>query len=496
MRKNLLAAVLVTAIVVASWALTAYWLDASSSRDFSVEGGVILSESDGMLTVWSYKPEVRVGFPDFDGTVLVRNCVSDATVEGVGDFERIGNTTITFDANGIDEEVIIAPPSKAKFTFAVMGDSHGHNYVLSEILSRLKGCEFALICGDVTPSGAAEEFNGFWETIAQSPVPVYCTMGNHDAKNGGASEYAARFGSSQYSFDYTDVRFTVIDSSDLNISKDDVTWVRETLEGAMSKVMLTHAPAYDPFGGDHILHPDSCDRVVTLAKYEGIDAVFAGHIHAFNRTTVSGTDFIISGGAGTTMIDGERHFVNVTVDKSGAFSFDRQVVVVDDPSMPHVNLIGREGNSTNLTVGDLMAMPRQNGLSAFENYYGNIGGQGNYSGVTIDDLIACVGGMEVGDLLRVTAVDGYRQDFGYLNVYPNDIWLDLQGSMILALSMDSVVVPDWQDGPKLLMLAPDGLYSNSDCEATSYDGQGYSVYPSAGARWVKNVATIRVMPCS
>jgi hypothetical protein len=64
--------------------------------------------------------------------------------------------------------------------------------------------------------------------------------------------------------------------------------------------------------------------------------------------------------------------------------------------------------------------------------------------------------------------------------------------MIIALEMDSVVAPDWDEGPRVAMIPQDGLYSNSDCELTSYPGQGYSVYPSAGARWVKNVMTIVV----
>ena len=67
--------------------------------------------------------------------------------------------------------------------------------------------------------------------------------------------------------------------------------------------------------------------------------------------------------------------------------------------------------------------------------------------------------------------------------------------MLIAFAMDSEFLPDWEDGPKLIMLASDGLYNNSDCEATSYDGQGYDIYASAGARWVKNAATIQVIPC-
>ena len=496
MKRNLVATVCVAAVMVASGVLAAYWLGAFAPDQVTIDGGIVLSESNAELTIWSYCPEVRIDLAGFEGTVLIRNCVPGAIVTGVDDFEKIGDTAISFAVNGRDDEVTIAPPPlQGQAKFAVMGDSQGRNYVLSAILSRTRGCEFALICGDVTPSGTAEEYQAFWETVSQSPVPVYCTMGNHDVKNEGVAEYTARFGNAQYSFDYGNLRFAVVDSSALSISEEQVEWVRETLDGAEHKVMVTHAPPFDPFGLNHTLDPSSCERVIALAESEAIDAVFTGHIHAYNHTILAGTDFIISGGAGAAMIEGQHHFVNVTYDGNGAFSYEKCEVIVDDPQAPHITLVGKDESSVNVTYEDLLAMPQQSGYSSFENYYGNIGGQGDYSGVAVADLLARVGGMSEGDLLRVTAGDGYIQEFGYLNIYPDESWLELQGVVIVALSMNSVTIPDWEDGPKLLMLAPDGLYSNSDCEATSYDDQGYSLYPSAGARWVKNVATMQVVPC-
>ena len=130
--------------------------------------------------------------------------------------------------------------------------------------------------------------------------------------------------------------------------------------------------------------------------------------------------------------------------------------------------------------------------SSYENLYGNIAGEGHYTGVLIRDLLELVGGMVEDGLLKITAVDGYYQEFGYLNAYPNATWLSLQGEMIVALEFDGVLAGEWAEGPRTAMLPDDGLYSNSDCELTSYDGQGYWVYESAGARWVKNTLTITV----
>jgi hypothetical protein len=254
--------------------------------------------------------------------------------------------------------------------------------------------------------------------------------------------------------------------------------------------MITHMPSYDPFGSDHTLDAASCDRVQAFALDNGLSGVYTGHIHAFYMLEVEGTEFMITGGAGATLVEGEHHHVVATVD-GGDLSYQKVDLVNDWSMSPHVSLTGREGQLLNLTFDDLLAMESLSAYSSYENLYGNIGGAGVYSGPSVASLIDMVGGMEEGDVLRVVASDGYAQEFGYLNVYASEEWLALQGTMILAMTLDDETVPDWS-GPRLAFLAPDGLYSNSDCEATSYEDQGYYLYPSAGSRWISYVASITV----
>ena len=316
-----------------------------------------------------------------------------------------------------------------------------------------------------------------------------------DVKTDGDKEYTSRFGPTQYSFSYGGVTFAVMDSSDLNVTESQIDWMRDVFPDDGKTVIMTHAPCYDPFGDDHTLFPASCQRVLEFAESDDIDAVLTGHIHAFNHTVIGGTDFVITGGAGATLTDGEHHYVNVTVSGSTGFAFEKHDVIVEMTPPPHVSVVGRDGSIQNITFEELAALPVLEGFSSFENFFGNIGGEGYYEGTALSTLVDLVGGMQEGDTLRVTATDGYYEDFGYLNVYPDSTWLELQGPMILAMALNNVSVPDWLDGPKLVMMAPDGLYSNEDCEATSYEGQGYFEYPSAGGRWVKCVSTIQVIPC-
>ena len=454
-------------------------------------GGDILSQTSDTLTVRCLGPEVALTLNGFEGEVTFTNCFPNSTLSGNDDPATMNGSNISCTVQGPETELRISAQVKESFKFAVMGDSQGQNGILAEALEHVDGCEFVLHLGDMTPSGQPSEFDAFESTLRAITIPVLTTPGNHDVKLDGGDEYTSRFGSSAYSFEYSGIRFASVDSSDQMIDEDEIEWLRETLTGAERKVVVTHMPSYDPFGDNHTLDAASCDRVRQFVLEEDVDAVFTGHIHAFNYMQVESTDLIITGGAGGTLVDGVHHIVIVTVDETG-FSYEKVDLEYAPPVSPYVHVIGKDGSTLDITYEDLMLMTLRENDSSYENLYGNIAGQGHYRGVLVRDLLELVGGMAEGDLLTIAAADGYLQEFGFLNAYPDATWLNLQGEMIVSIELDGVLAPTWTEGPRIAMLPEDGLYSNSDCELTSYEAQGYSVYESAGARWVKNTFTITV----
>jgi predicted phosphodiesterase len=481
----ILAVVACTAVVLAGLALPMLL------ESVEVEGGEVLSQTSDSLTVRCLGPEVALILKGFEGTVTFTNCFPGSTLSGHDGAETREGTNVMCTVEGPSADLLLRAPEKDSFRFAVMGDSQGRNDILAEALEEAGGCDFVIHCGDTTPSGQASEYDAFESVLRAAPMPVMVTPGNHDVKLDGGEEFASRFGPTAFSFDYSGTRFAFVDSSDQDISEEEIDWLRGTFEGAVRKVLVTHMPSFDPFGDDHTLDAASCERVRLLASQEGVDAVFTGHIHAYNLTDEGGTDYLISGGAGGILVEGVHHIVIVTVDEAG-FSYEKIDLDYVPPIYPYVQVVGRSGLSLNLTYEELMAMDLLEGDSSYENLYGNIAGQGHYRGVPVRALLDLVGGMSEDDILTVTAADGYFQEFGYLNAHPDAAWLDLQGEMVVSLEMDGVLAPTWTEGPRIAMLPEDGLYSNSDCEATSYAGQGYYLYESAGARWVKNTLVISV----
>jgi predicted phosphodiesterase len=466
----------------------------SAPSEVDVDGGTVVASSSDVLVIRCLSPSIGLDLNGYEGDVLLVNCHPDAVIEGYNGGIVTDGARKTFTATGDEGHLEVSVPEKTEFSFAVMGDSQGHNEILSAAVGQLSGCEFAIHCGDLVPSGRSSEYAALEEVFNESSVPVYTTPGNHDVREGGAAEYEARLAPMQYAFTYSGITFAFVDSSDLNVSDEEISWLRETFEGADHKVIVTHGTSYDPFEFNHTLDPGSCDRLQEFALEEGVTAVQSGHVHAYYKLRVEGTDFLITGGAGGTLTDGVHHFVIVNVTSDREFSYE-MVELSSDITLPtQLVLIGRDGTVLNMSYSELSLMDLVAGYSSYENLYGNIAGGGYYEGVPVSALVDLIGGMQETDTLKVSSTDGYFQTFGYLNVFPDATWLERQGPMLLALSMDNVSVPDWTEGPRIAMLAPDGVYSNSDCELTSYEGQGYDVYASAGARWVKNVWTIEVIP--
>ena len=463
----------------------------SNESSIYIEGGSVLEQGSDVYSVRCLAPNIHLSIDGFKGSVLLSNCFQESYLYGYdGPFSRVGNT-IEFNCTGDKEEYNLITEEKSAFKFAVIGDTQGMNGIFSSAIDLLQDYEFVIHCGDLVPSGSSDEYDAAMAVIDDLFVPFHITPGNHDVKFSGQTEFTKRFGPSMYSFSYSGITFAFVDSSDLNISEVELNWLKGVFDGASRKIIITHAPVYDPLETNHTLDAYSCQILKDFVIENDVTAIFTGHIHTFNITKLGQTDFIITGGGGATLYDnGTHHFVSVTVTDHN-LQYDKIDIDSDSGSSALITLKGRHA-SLNLTIDELLQMTMISGYSSFENNFGNTAAYGHYSGVLVGDLIDLVGGMEDGDIVTISSIDMYSQEFGYLNIYPNDEWRSIQGDMILALECNGETVPEWFDGPRIAMLALDELYSNQDCEMTSYDGQGFSVYESAGARWVRNVLSITV----
>ena len=185
-------------------------------------------------------------------------------------------------------------------------------------------------------------------------------------------------------------------------------------------------------------------------------------------------------------------FSSMCIDRVEKKGDSKEEVSIDNEVV--VTIFGPDGRNVTVTYGEIMGLAQHSETGTVQNRFGNWGVVGTYNGVKLADIVDMSGGMDYGDTLKVESSDGYAQIFSYHNVYPDDFWIEYQGNPLLAFGLDGTNYPDWDEGPKLIMIPPDGEFSNDDCNWTSAVGQGYFLNPSAGARWVRNVESIEIIP--
>ncbi|MHA2425443.1 MAG: metallophosphoesterase family protein [Candidatus Thorarchaeota archaeon] len=387
-------------------------------------------------------------------------------------------------------------------TFYVLGDSQGYQGGLADVVSTANenSPSFVFHCGDLTPFGQETQYQSVLDTVSGLTVPFYTTPGNHDVRLDGRDRFTEHFGESSYSFEIQDAHFSVFDTSEGDVTQSTYQWLENDLSttNAEWKFVFTHIPPFDPRPGqNHTLYNSTTtSRLMTLFEQTNVSIVFSGHIHMFSDTTVNGVRYIITGGAGASLAASEAdggiyHYVTAEIS---ATNLEIDTVLLGSPTIDRTQVLLR-GNEEDITLSlyDLSLLPQSSGFSSFLNQHGNLRGAGDYSGVLVSELVELVGGLSENQTLRITSSDGFEQMFSYSNVYPNTSWYEYQGDMILSFQYNGTEVPTWTDGMRIVMLPTDGVYSGDDCAATSAPGQGWNVYPSAGARWIRYVSMIEVI---
>jgi predicted phosphodiesterase len=204
-----------------------------------------------------------------------------------------------------------ALPNKAdSLKFAIIGDSGtgaSAQYKVAEqlIASRAKfPYEFVLMMGDNLYSGSGEKdykkkFELPYKTLLDSGVKFYATLGNHDNANEKFYKPFNMNGERFYTFKpKPGVRIFSLDSNYMD--KSQVDWLQKELAASGSdwKIVYFHHPLYSS-GGTHGSDTKLREQLEPLFLKHGVDAVFSGHEHFYERIKPQkGIYYFVSGGAG------------------------------------------------------------------------------------------------------------------------------------------------------------------------------------------------------
>jgi predicted phosphodiesterase len=251
--------------------------------------------------VWAGSPEFTVtveGAPS-GGPILVQNALPLAAYESLPDRVVQRGTDLALTSAGTYR---FRPIARESYSFLVTGDPHGRGENLRKALHLRSGALFAFCLGDITHRGLEPEFEEVAKVAAQSPIPVYFTIGNHDLMNGGRRIYRSLFGAETYSFWVGRDLFAVFDTAAKHpyLGDDRIAWLDKVLSapGARHRLAFMHIPPIDPRPNrDHAITWGPLRRgVLRTLEERGVEVAFAGHIHDYTVGKGGKVPYVITGG--------------------------------------------------------------------------------------------------------------------------------------------------------------------------------------------------------
>ena len=202
------------------------------------------------------------------------------------------------------------PNRAGSVKFAVIGDfgtAHEAEYQIASQMASFRArfpFEFVITTGDNMvgdqddPGDFAEKFERPFQALLEAGVRFYATLGNHDKPANRSYPLWNMNGRRYYTFAVRNVRFFALDSNWPDRAQ--LAWVDETLSRSNEdwRIVYFHHPVYS----DGVKHgPDLELRVLLepMLVRHGVDVVFSGHEHVYERLTPqAGVCYFVTGAGG------------------------------------------------------------------------------------------------------------------------------------------------------------------------------------------------------
>jgi len=218
-------------------------------------------------------------------------------------------------------EFATAPDHSAPFMFVAFGDSRSYVGQHLAVVERVRRevPDFILGTGDMVNQGSSsEDWQQFFDIerdLLHENV-LFPSLGNHDRQGRGrtADNYRKYFAVPEnapnperyYAFSYGNSRFLVLDSNAYSFSlTDQAAWIEQQLRAARMDKRVKHifvSMHHPPFSISlHGGHKQLRDAWTPMFEKYGVDAVFSGHDHNYQRAERSGVHYFVTGGGGAPL---------------------------------------------------------------------------------------------------------------------------------------------------------------------------------------------------
>ena len=203
-----------------------------------------------------------------------------------------------------------ASSDQAEFTFVAFGDTRTGHKVHQAVVARIVAQEpdFVLHTGDLVAMGTATHL---WETFFEierelmARAPLFPALGNHEGNNPRYFDLFYLPGNERwYAFDYGNARFICLQVdgfAEFGPHSEQYAWLEEALAANTQPWLFVtfHVPPYSSVQDD--LEDDVRHALTPLFERYGVDVVFTGHKHNYERNEVNGITYVVTAGGGAPL---------------------------------------------------------------------------------------------------------------------------------------------------------------------------------------------------
>lgn len=243
-------------------------------------------------------------------------------------------TTVFWWGATAQESTLHLAPNSVKF--AALGDNGTGNpeqYQIAEQMTRFHAkfpFDLVIMLGDNIyggqgPSDLVKKFSRPYKALLDAGVKFYASIGNHDDPANVQYPLWNMGGQRYYTYSTKNVRFFALDSN--RVDQKELAWLESALKSAQEewKICYFHHPLYSD-GGTHGSSVDIRVLFEPLFLTYGVNAVFSGHDHIYERITPQKGIYYFVEGAGGQLRKGDTQRSAMTAK---AFDQDRSFMLVE-----------------------------------------------------------------------------------------------------------------------------------------------------------------------
>jgi hypothetical protein len=251
------------------------------------------------------------------------------------------------------------PLKEGSVRFMVVGDTgtgSEKQYELGAVMLRYWQAfpfEFALMMGDNLYGSEnavdyKKKFEDVYRPLLDRKVKFYATLGNHDESNERFYENFNMNGEEYYNFKKGDVSFYSLNSNYMD--KKQLKWLEEKLAADTSdwKILFCHHPPYSS-GGKHGSDKGLREVIEPLMLKYGVNALFAGHEHFYERIKPQKGVYYFISGAGGKLRDGDVKENSPLTEKGFDKDLSFMLIEVTKDAM-HFQVVSRTGETVDAGV--------------------------------------------------------------------------------------------------------------------------------------------------